>query len=92
MLHDNNPHDIANVVVKTNAPTVNQITEFDVGIEGRIGNCPYNFISLFKTGHAPTMPIAEARETHVPVSNEVGNQRDYHNSLLRSCQIRLRQI
>ena len=50
---------------------MNQIMDFDDGIKGDIGSCLYNFISHLKTGHAPTMAMAEVEETHVPISIKV---------------------
>ena len=65
ILWHNNPRDIASVIVTTNAPDLNLITESDNGIEGKIKDCPYNFNSHLKIDQTPAVSIVEAEKTHV---------------------------
>ena len=67
VLRETSPRDTASVVTPTNAPDVNQMTEFDDGIEGNIGNCPCNFDSPLKIQQTRTIPMTKAEETEVPV-------------------------
>ena len=67
VLRETSPRDTASVVTPTNAPDVNQMTEFDDGIEGDIENCPYNFDSPLKIQQTHTIPMTKAEETEVPV-------------------------
>ena len=76
------PRDTASVVIPTNVPDVKQMSEVDDRIEGDIENCPYSFNSPLKIQQIPTMPMAKAEETEVPVLIEGRQSLGLHDSNL----------